>query len=253
MTLYRAGAVRHHLPVCPEGRALTLAQERQLRQRLLTSAPADCGLTPGLWTRASLCQLVQQETGVQLAAAAVGRYQERWGLRPRLARGLLPSDQQRLFQRLGRPQQAMEGLRVRHRAHSQGAELHLGAVLPLQETTAPAQQELGPWPIGPDRRLPTLLASVSAQGRMSWLPVAQPGRALDWLPFLRGLAWESQRSCRKVLLLLHVNPWDDEGQALEPWLEELQADLELYLPARPAPQAIDWGGLVRGPVEALLG
>ncbi|NDY93638.1 winged helix-turn-helix domain-containing protein [Ideonella livida] len=253
MTLYRAGAVRHHLPVAPEGRALTLAQERHLRERLLTTTPAGCGLAPGLWTRASLCQLVQQETGVQLAAAAVARYQERWGLRPRVARGLLPQDQHRLFQRLGRSQLEMEGLKVRHRAHSQGAELHLGAVLPLPEATAPALQELGPWPTGPGGQWPTLLASVSGQGRMSWLPVGQSRNALAWVPFLRGLAWESQRSCRKVLLLLTVNPWEDEGQALEPWLEELQADLELYLPAQPAPQAVDWGGLVRGPVEALLG
>ncbi len=64
------------------GRALTLAQERQVQDWVCRRCPDQLQLPFALWTRKAIQRLIENKCGVRLSIRGVGEYLARWGYTP---------------------------------------------------------------------------------------------------------------------------------------------------------------------------
>lgn len=65
-----------------DARLLSAQDEKQIRSKIIDKTPDQLKLQYALWTRKAVQELIQRETGVQLAIRSVGEYLKRWGMTP---------------------------------------------------------------------------------------------------------------------------------------------------------------------------
>lgn len=63
-----------------EKRQLTPAQEKEIRNILIDRAPDQMKLSFTLWTRAAVCQLIQEKYGITITLRNMSEYLKRWGM-----------------------------------------------------------------------------------------------------------------------------------------------------------------------------
>lgn len=63
-----------------EKRQLTPGQENEIRNILIDTAPCQMNLGFMLWTRAAVCQLVQEKYGITITQRNMSEYLKRWGM-----------------------------------------------------------------------------------------------------------------------------------------------------------------------------
>lgn len=63
-----------------EKRQLTSAQEKEIRNILIDRTPDQMKLGFMLWTRAAVCQLVQEKCGIIITLRNMSEYMKRWGM-----------------------------------------------------------------------------------------------------------------------------------------------------------------------------
>lgn len=63
-----------------EKRQLTSAQEKEIRNILIDRTPDQMKLSFMLWTRAAVCQLVQEKYGITITLRNMSEYLKRWGM-----------------------------------------------------------------------------------------------------------------------------------------------------------------------------
>src|SRR5690606_28846521 len=64
------------------GQRLSLVQQHRIKSLIMDRTPDQLKLDYALWTRKAVLELIQQETGVQLAIRSVGNYLAAWGFTP---------------------------------------------------------------------------------------------------------------------------------------------------------------------------
>lgn len=65
-----------------DGRRLSAADERRIRQKIVDKSPDQVKLAYALWTRKAVQELIRAETGVEMPIRTVGDYLKRWGMTP---------------------------------------------------------------------------------------------------------------------------------------------------------------------------
>ena len=65
-----------------DARLLSEQEEKRIRAKIIDKTPDQLKLRYALWTRKAVQELIEQETGVQLAIRSVGEYLKRWGMTP---------------------------------------------------------------------------------------------------------------------------------------------------------------------------
>jgi transposase len=65
-----------------DARLLSAQDETRIRAKIIDKTPDQLKLAYALWTRKAVQELIEQETGVQLAIRSVGEYLKRWGMTP---------------------------------------------------------------------------------------------------------------------------------------------------------------------------
>jgi transposase len=65
-----------------DARLLSGEEEKRIRSKIIDKTPDQMKLRYALWTRRAVQELIEQETGEQLAIRSVGEYLKRWGMTP---------------------------------------------------------------------------------------------------------------------------------------------------------------------------
>ena len=63
-----------------EKRLLTPAQEKEIRNILIDKTPDQMKLSFMLWTRAAVCQLIQEKYNITITLRNMSEYLKRWGM-----------------------------------------------------------------------------------------------------------------------------------------------------------------------------
>ena len=63
-----------------EKRQLTPVQEKEIRRILIDKSPDQMKLSFMLWTRAAVCQLVEEKYGITITLRNMSEYLKRWGM-----------------------------------------------------------------------------------------------------------------------------------------------------------------------------
>lgn len=65
-----------------DARLLSADQEKRICAKIIDKTPDQLKLAYALWTRKAVQELIERDTGVQLAIRSVGEYLKRWGMTP---------------------------------------------------------------------------------------------------------------------------------------------------------------------------
>ena len=105
-----------------DGRVLSAAQESTIQRLIIDARPEQLKMDFGLWSRAAVGQLIEQEFGIKLQVRSIGKYLIRWGFTPQ-------KPIKRAYEQSPAAVQAwLEGEypAIEQRARSEGAEIHWG-------------------------------------------------------------------------------------------------------------------------------
>lgn len=214
-----------------DGRSLSEARERAIRELICTRRPAELGLDGALWNRILVHGLIRSECQLDLSERAVGNYIHRWGFS-----ASLPSADATLDEGIRR-WLAEDYPVVLRRAKSSRAEIDWLEVGDLVWADAEGKSD-------GERRL---LAAVTNQRKTRWL--VSPGVPDDsrWIEFLEALLAEAHG---KLLLIVGAGFADMVGKRFHSWLAQHGARLEIVsMPGRRA--AVDPVGPEQ-PASALI-
>lgn len=105
-----------------DARLLSAKEEKQIRAKIIDKTPDQLKLEYALWTRKAVQELIEQETGVQLAIRSVGEYLKRWGMSPQ-------KPQKRAYEQSAPAVQRwlkQEYPRIKAKAKQENAEIYWG-------------------------------------------------------------------------------------------------------------------------------
>jgi sulfate adenylyltransferase subunit 2 len=193
-----------------EGRALSSAQEAEVRQAVLSVAPEMAGLDAPLWDAHAVSNFVAQKFGLTLGERTVTRYLSRWGLQFELLRDVAAQtpDGERWLHDVLKP--------TVQRVRSQRAQLHWCAHASVATANGPA----------------TLLLAATPRGSLAWLPLAALTDSRSHIDFF-------DRLLRAVpgRLTLMVHGVDlTRPSRLKQWLASQERITALDCPLAPCPR-----------------
>ncbi|MES2572695.1 MAG: helix-turn-helix domain-containing protein [Verrucomicrobiota bacterium] len=179
-------------------RRLTPAQEKATQLILIEKTPLECGFPYELWTRQTLCLLIERECDIRMPIRTCGEYLARWGFIPqissRMAPPEIPDDSSQAHRWLRETYPAI----IAHARNSgakihwlRTANIHAGAhnAIPTPSTGEPAATDLTP--LG-------MVYSVTNQGKISWLFCRKPIGIPMFVRFIDGLISETKK---KIILI----------------------------------------------------
>lgn len=105
-----------------DARLLSAKEEKQIRTKIIDKTPDQLKLEYALWTRKAVQELIERETGVQLAIRSVGEYLKRWGMSPQ-------KPQKRAYEQSAPAVQRwlkQEYPRIKAKAKQENAEIYWG-------------------------------------------------------------------------------------------------------------------------------
>ena len=213
-----------------QGRTLTEAQERSIRQIICDKRPEQLKMEFALWSRAAVMQLIECECGIKLSVRGVGNYLSRWGFTPQ--KPIKKAYEQR-------PEAVLAWLdeqypEIETRAKAEGAEIHWGDETALANTDvrgrcyAPAGKTPVVYVVGGTRQKLSMIATVTNQGKTRWMIIDEAFNADKLIEFLEALIKDAGKKVFLILDNLRVH----HSKPVKAWVAERQDKIELfYLPS----------------------
>lgn len=222
-----------------EGRTLSPAEEATVQRLLREHFPDELNIDSALWTRAAVQSLIACECGVEMPIRTVGEYLKRWGYTPQKPlKRAYEQDAQAVKAWLDTKYPAIEQC-----AQQENAEIGWGDQSGLRSD---AQVGRGYAPIGhtPEIQLSTqrvrvnYVASISNQGKVRFMLYTQKLTAQVFITFLERLI---AKRTRKLIWIVDRHPVH-RSEAVQQWLHEHQAKIEMHFLPPYSPQAQSFGG-----------
>lgn len=213
-----------------DGRYLTDAQARSIRQIICDKRPEQLKMEFALWNRAAVMQLIKREYGITLSVRGVGGYLKRWGFTPQ--KPIKKAYEQR-------PEAVKQWLddaypEIERRAKAEGAEIHWGDETALVNTDvrgrsyAPAGKTPVTYTVGGTRQKLSMIATVTNQGKTRWMIIDAAFNSDKLIEFLSALTRDAGRKVFLILDNLRVH----HSKPVKAWAEERKDKIELfYLPS----------------------
>jgi len=213
-----------------EGRRLTDAQERLVRQIICDKRPEQLKMEFALWNRAAVMQLIERECGIKLSVRGVGNYLKRWGFTPQ--KPIKKAYEQR-------PEAVQNWLEeeypaIEKRAKAEGAEIHWGDETAIVNTDvrgrsyAPAGKTPVTFAVGGTRQKLSMIATVTNQGKTRWMIIDEAFNSDRLIEFLEALIKDAAKKVFLILDNLRVH----HSKPVKAWVEERKDKIELfYLPS----------------------
>jgi transposase len=189
-----------------EKRALTAAQEHEVRTAIHHERPSHFGMDHVLWNREAVRQLIRSRYGIALSVRAVAIYAERWGLLPP-AVGLPGKSDQADWLTQAYPA-------IRQRARAVAGVIHRAGLLSIDHTDTGG------------RRKSKVIASQGSNGKLSWLVVGRSLSSRGLIEFFEALVADAET---KTFLIFDL-PHESLGLRAREWLDEHADELELHWP-----------------------
>ena len=213
-----------------DGRVLSAAQESTIQRLIIDARPEQLKMDFGLWSRAAVGQLIEQEFGIKLQVRSIGKYLTRWGFTPQ-------KPIKRAYEQSPAAVRAwLEGEypAIEQRARSEGAEIHWGDETALVNTDvrgrsfSPAGKTPVVMAVGGTRHKLSMIATVTNQGKARWMIIDEAFDAGKLIEFLQALI---QDAGKKVFLILN-NLRVHHSRLVKAWVAERHDQNELfYLPS----------------------
>jgi transposase len=213
-----------------DGRVLSPAQEETIQRLIIDKRPEQLKMEFSLWNRAAVGQLIEQEFGIRLQVRSVGKYLERWGFTPQ-------KPIKRAYEQ--RPEAVQQWLQqeypaIEQRARKEGAEIHWGDETALVNTDvrgrsfAPAGHTPVAMAVGGTRHKPSMIATVTNQGKARWMIIDEAFDADKLIEFLQALIRDAHKKVFLILDNLRVH----HSKRVKAWVDERKDRIELfYLPS----------------------
>ncbi len=211
------------------GRTLTLAQEEQLRLKIMGSNPAQLQLEFALWNRRAVMLAIQRLFGIDMPIRTVGEYLRRWGFTPqRPVKRALEQDPARLKAWL-----EDEYPKIVRRAQAEDAEIYWGDETAIRQDSywirgysmAGITPELR-WPAGRHGST-SMISAITHQGLVRFSFVEGAINAERFIVFLQDLIHDAQRKVFLIVDNLRVH----HANRVREWVAENTEKIRLfYLP-----------------------
>jgi len=182
------------------------------------------------WSRAAVMQLIEREFGLKLSVRGVDNYLARWGFTPQ-------KPIKRAYEQ--RPEAVQAWLdeaypKIQARAKAEGGEIHWGDETALVNTDvrgrsyAPAGKTPVTYTVGGARHKPSMIATVTNQGKTRWMIIDEAFNADRLIEFLEALVKDAGRKVFLILDNLRVH----HSKPVKAWVAERTHQIELfYLPS----------------------
>ena len=212
-----------------DGCFLSPEQAERIRRLLIDRTPDQLKMAYALWTRQAVRELIESETGVELAIRTVGEYLKRWGMTPQ-------KPQKRAYEQ--RDPEVKRWLEeeypaIQVQAKQEDAEIYWGDETGLRND---CQHERGYAPKGctpvirlnARREIINMISAVTNQGKVRFRFFEGGMNADVLIEFMRRLVKDAKR---KVILILD-NLRVHHAKVVKTWLEKRTEQIEVfYLPA----------------------
>lgn len=222
-------ALKKRGPKKGEGNLLSDAAANHIRQLLIEKTPDQLKMEYALWTRKSVQELIERESGVKLAIRTVGQYLKRWGMTPQ-------KPQKRAYEQ--RAPEVKKWLEeeypsIQARAKDESAEIYWGDETGLRND---CQHERGyslkgktpTIHLNANRESINMISAITNQGKVRFRFFDGNMNADVLIDFMMRLVNEAHR---KVILILD-NLRVHHCKPVKEWLEKHKAMIEVfYLPA----------------------
>lgn len=210
------------------GRALTLAQERQVQDWVCRRCPDQLQLPFALWTRKAIQTLIAKKCGVKLSIRGVGEYLSRWGYTPQKPiRRAYERDEAKVHAWLEE-----EYPRIKRRAKREDAEIHWGDETGLRsdESRHRGYSPRGRTPtvsIPARRKSLSLISTITNQGKVRFMIYPGALKPKTLIKFMGRLVRDADRKVFLILDNLNVH----KSRRVRQWLDEHADQIEVfYLP-----------------------
>ncbi len=211
------------------GRWLDANQEKAIRRQIMDKTPDQLKLDYALWTRKSVQEFIEQETGVKLAIRTVGKYLSLWGFTPQ--KPLRKAYEQRptevnLWLKESYPE-------IKAQAKRENAEIYWGDETGLRND---CQHERGYAPKGKtpvirlnaNRVSTNMISAITNQGTVRFQVFEGTMNADILVTFCKRLIKSAKRKVYLILDNLRVH----HAKVFKAWLEKNRDEIAVYyLPA----------------------
>ncbi len=212
-----------------EQKALSSAQERQLRRVIIRKCPDELGLPFALWTREAVGMLIERQTGVRLSKTTVGTYLHGWRFTPQRPRKRATERDEPAIRKWVRRDYPA----IARRAKAEGAEIHWG-----DETGVTNQANYGrsyaprsQTPVIPHpatRFTYSMISTVTNLGVLRFMIFEGAMTAAIFLSFLQRLVRHAPRKVFLIVDRLRAH----RAKLVTDWVEANNDRIELfYLPS----------------------
>lgn len=209
-----------------DGRVLSAVQEEAIQRMIVDNRPEQLKMDFGLWSRAAVAQLIEQEFGIKLQVRSIGKYLARWGFTPQ-------KPIKRAYEQNPVAVQAWvesEYPAIEQRARAEGGEIHRGYETALVNTDvrgrscAPAGKTPVAMAMGVTRQNLSMIATVTNQGKTRWMIIDEAFDAEKLIEFLQALIKDAGKKVFLVLDNLHVH----HSKLVKAWVGERKDQIELF-------------------------
>lgn len=209
-----------------DGRKLTAAQEKQVREIIADKLPEQLKLAFALWTRRAVAELLKQRFGLNLPVRTMGLYLKRWGFTPQ-------KPIKKAYEQNPKKVQAwleQEYPQIAASAKAEGAEIYWG------DQTGVNNQPNAPRGFAPRGQTPVIkqmakrfgssvMSAVSNRGSARWMVYKGALDSALLIRFLERLVRSMQG--RKVYLILD-NLRVHHSKPVKAWLAENLTAIAVY-------------------------
>jgi transposase len=215
------------------GRLLDGQQEQVIQQLIDTKSPQELNIPSALWTRQAVAELIQQQTGEQLAIRTVGEYLNRWGYTPQKpVRKSYKQDPEKVALWLEKTYPQLE-----KRAAEEDAEIHWGDETGVRSTCQHSRGYAHPQNT-PELTLPgsrfsvNMISTITNQGKARWMIYEGKMNAALFIVFLTRLI---ATATKKVFLIVD-NLSVHDANAVDEWLADHKDKIEVFYLPKYAPE-----------------
>ncbi len=207
------------------GRWLDVDQEKSIRNQILDKTPDQLKLDYALWTRKSVQEFIEQETGIKLAIRTVGKYLSLWGFTPQ--KPLRQAYEQR-------PTEVTKWLKdsypdIKAQAKQENAEIYWGDETGLRND---CQHERGYAPKGKtpvirlnaNRVSTNMISAITNQGTVRFQVFEGTMNAQVLIGFCKRLIKSAQRKVYLILDNLRVH----HAKVFKAWLAKHEDEMSVY-------------------------
>ena len=213
-----------------ECRQLTPDQELRIQRMICEKRPEQLRMDFALWSRAAVCQLIEQEYQIKLPVRTAGLYLKRWGFTPQ-------KPIKRAYEQS--PVAVQEWLdnsypEIAKRAKAEGGEIHWGDETAVVNTDvrgrsfAPRGKTPVTMAVGGTRQKLSMIASVTNHGTARWMIIDGAFNHERLIEFFESLIKDAGR---KVFLILD-NLGVHHCKPVKAWVAAHSDQIEVfYLPS----------------------